>query len=169
MIISHRLEVAAITIAVQRASVVTASAAFLPPASFNARTSMVCDPRGLAVRVLIVDDSRSFLDAARVLLELEGLTIVGMVSTSAEALRAAEAVRPDVVLVDIMLAGESGFDLARSLVADDHSGESAVILVSTHAEADFADLIADSPAAGFLPKSDLSADAIGRVVASRSR
>ena len=35
-----------------------------------------------------------------------------------------------------------------------------VILISTHSEADFADLIAESPAVGFLSKSDLSADAI---------
>ena len=33
-----------------------------------------------------------------------------------------------------------------------------MILISTHAEADFADLIADSPATGFLPKSELSAE-----------
>ena len=123
----------------------------------------------MAFRVLIVDDNRSFLTAAHVLLELEGLAIVGMASTSAEALRTAVAVRPDVVLVDITLAGQSGFDLARKLDADDHSGESTVILVSTHAKADFADLIAESPATGFLPKSELSADAIERLVAGRSR
>jgi hypothetical protein len=39
-----------------------------------------------------------------------------------------------------------------------------VILISTHAEADFADLIAASPAAGFLPKSELSLDAIARIL-----
>jgi hypothetical protein len=39
-----------------------------------------------------------------------------------------------------------------------------VILISTHSEADFADLIAESPAAGFLPKGELSADAIRRIV-----
>jgi len=35
-----------------------------------------------------------------------------------------------------------------------------VILISTHAEQDYAELIAGSPAIGFLPKSVLSADAI---------
>jgi DNA-binding NarL/FixJ family response regulator len=123
----------------------------------------------VALRVLIVDDDRPFLDAARVLLELEGMTVVGMASTSAEAIRTAEATRPDVVLVDIALGGESGFDVVRSLVAADPSGGAIAILVSTHAEADFADLIAESPAAGFLPKSELSADAIKRFVAGRSR
>jgi hypothetical protein len=43
-------------------------------------------------------------------------------------------------------------------------GRAAVILISTHSEADFADLIAESPAAGFLSKGDLSARAIRRIV-----
>ena len=43
-----------------------------------------------------------------------------------------------------------------------------MILISTHAEADFADLIADSPATGFLPKSELSADAIRHILDRRS-
>jgi PleD family two-component response regulator len=117
-------------------------------------------------RVLIVDDNRSFLDAARVLLEREGLLISGVTTTPEEALRQAEAFRPEVVLVDIMLANESGFDLVRRLVAHDRAGGTAVILISTHSGEDFADLIAESPAVGFLPKSELSADAIGRIVES---
>jgi DNA-binding NarL/FixJ family response regulator len=66
------------------------------------------------------------------------------------------------VLIDITLAGESGFELARQLSARDNNA-AALILISTHAQADFADLIADSPAAGFVPKSELSADAIRRI------
>jgi DNA-binding NarL/FixJ family response regulator len=119
-------------------------------------------------RVLIVDDNRSFLDAARVLLEREGVSVVGVCSTSAEALRKAEELRPDVALVDIMLAGESGFELARNLVEHVSDGGPAVILISTHAEADFGDLIAESPATGFLPKSELSADAIRLILDGRS-
>jgi DNA-binding NarL/FixJ family response regulator len=80
-----------------------------------------------------------------------------------------QELRPDVVLVDIMLAGESGFELARRLDEDARGGAAAVILVSTHAEADFADLIAESPALGFLPKSALSADAIRRMVNGQAR
>jgi two-component system, NarL family, nitrate/nitrite response regulator NarL len=114
--------------------------------------------------VLIVDDNQSFLDAARVLLERQGVRVSGVASTSADALRRAEELRPEVVLVDIMLAGESGFDVARRLVEHDRDGWSAVILISTYSEADFAELIAESPATGFLPKSELSADAIRRVV-----
>jgi CheY-like chemotaxis protein len=64
------------------------------------------------VRCLIVDDSPWFLDAARSLLEREGITVVGVASTGAEALRRTAEFRPDVMLVDIDLGGESGFELA---------------------------------------------------------
>jgi DNA-binding NarL/FixJ family response regulator len=118
----------------------------------------------MPIRCLVVDDSRSFLDAARAVLEREGLTIVGVASTGREALRQAEALRPDVVLLDISLGDESGFDVARQLVEDHGAGGATVILISTHSEADFADLIAESPAAGFVPKSELSASAIRRIL-----
>jgi DNA-binding NarL/FixJ family response regulator len=77
--------------------------------------------------------------------------------------------RPQVVLVDISLGGESGFDLARRLAGYRRGGGPAVILISTHAEADFADLIAESPAAGFVPKPELSAQAIRRILDGRTR
>jgi DNA-binding NarL/FixJ family response regulator len=109
------------------------------------------------LRCLIVDDNRRFLDAARGLLEREGLSVVGVASTSAEALRQVQELQPDVTLVDIDLGGESGFELVRRL-AD--LAPLRMILVSTHAEQDYADLIAASPALGFVPKSALSAAAI---------
>jgi DNA-binding NarL/FixJ family response regulator len=118
----------------------------------------------MPIRFLVVDDSRSFLEAARRLLEREGLTIAGVASSCSEALQEARALRPDVVLVDISLGEESGFDVARRLVEDSRAGGPTVILISTHSEADFADLIAESPAAGFLPKSELSASAIRRML-----
>jgi DNA-binding NarL/FixJ family response regulator len=116
------------------------------------------------IRCLVVDDSRSFLDAARAVLEREGLAIVGVASTGPEALRQAETLRPDVVLLDISLGEESGFDVARQLVEDYGAGGVTVILISTHSEADFEDLIAESSAAGFVPKSELSATAIRRIL-----
>ena len=122
----------------------------------------------MAFDVLIVDDSQLFLDAARDLLERQGLRIVGLASTSAEAMRQSAELHPDVVLIDITLAGESGFELARQLSAPDRAA-AALILISTHARADFADLIAESPAAGFLPKSELSADAIRRIASGNGR
>jgi DNA-binding NarL/FixJ family response regulator len=123
----------------------------------------------IPLRCLIVDDSARFCQAARGLLEREGLTVVGVAASSAEALELAAALRPDVVLVDIVLGAESGFELAQRLVDADPDGRSSVILISTHAEADFADLIGDSAAAGFLPKAELSASAIRSIHDSRPR
>jgi DNA-binding NarL/FixJ family response regulator len=107
----------------------------------------------VSLRCVIVDDSPRFLEAARGLLERQRLSVVGVAGSVAEAIRRVDECRPDVVLVDLALGTESGFDLARRLRA-------RVILISTHAEQDYADLIAASPAVGFLSKSDLSADAV---------
>jgi CheY-like chemotaxis protein len=123
----------------------------------------------MSVRVLIVDDNACFLAVAKAVLEREGISVAGVVSTAAEALREAEQLPLDVVLVDITLAGESGLELARRLVEQNRDGERSVILISTHAESDFADLIADSPARAFLPKSELSADAIRGILDGEAR
>jgi DNA-binding NarL/FixJ family response regulator len=113
------------------------------------------------LRVLIVDDSQAFLTAAHSLLEQERLDVVECALTSTEAMRLARQLRPDVVLVDVMLGGESGLELARRLADQDGP---AVILVSTHEEEDLAELLADSPAAGFVAKSDLCAAAIRQIL-----
>lgn len=107
----------------------------------------------MSLRCVIVDDSPRFLEAARGLLERQRLSVVGVASTGAEAVRRVDETRPDFVLVDLALGAESGLALTRRLAPP-------VILISTHAEQDYADLIAASPAVGFLSKSDLSAGAI---------
>jgi DNA-binding NarL/FixJ family response regulator len=110
------------------------------------------------VRCLIVDDSRRFLDAARGLLERQGFDVVGVASNGSDAVELVKQLNPDVTLLDIDLGGESGFEVARLLQRQETSAR--VILISTHAEEDYRDLIAESPALGFVPKSDLSAGAI---------
>ena len=115
------------------------------------------------LRCLIVDDSDAFLEAARALLEREGVTVVGVASSTAQALQQARALQPDVILVDIGLGDESGFDLAGLLARDGQGGGAKVILISTRDEADYTELIAESPAAGFLAKSELSARGIGQI------
>jgi CheY-like chemotaxis protein len=120
--------------------------------------------RGGQLRCVIVDDSADFVDAARRLLERDGITVVGAASTSAEALRCAEALQPDVILVDVDLGAENGFELADQL---DRSGMPApppVILISAHDEQDFADMIAASPAIGFVAKLALTSGAVRALV-----
>jgi DNA-binding NarL/FixJ family response regulator len=118
----------------------------------------------MRLRFLLVDDNAAFLEAASVVLRREGMTVVGVASNTARALQEAGALRPDVILVDIGLGDESGFELARLLARDERGGGAAVILTSARAEADYPELIAESPAAGFLAKSELSAQGICRIL-----
>jgi CheY-like chemotaxis protein len=122
----------------------------------------------MAVRCLLVDDNSGFLQSARLLLEREGIRVVAMASTGAEALRHAEELRPDVVLVDVDLGGENGFEVVRTLYDRLGAATPELILISIHAEQDLADLLAASPAVGFISKSQLSAGAIRSLLDGRT-
>jgi DNA-binding NarL/FixJ family response regulator len=127
-------------------------------------TAMSTEHRGDLIascgRCLIVDDNERFLAVAQDHLMNGGVDVVGTATNQADALRQAEALHPDIVLADIRLGGESGFVLAPRLVESLPELDGRVVLISTHDEDDFADLIADSPAVGFIPKIRLSAHAI---------
>src|ERR1700739_456673 len=103
------------------------------PASPNAEAPDRGQSDRMPLRCLLVDDNDAFLATASLLLEREGLTVVGVASTIAQALRQARVLRPDLILVDIGLGDESGFDLAQLLARDDPAAD--VILISTGAEA----------------------------------
>jgi CheY-like chemotaxis protein len=66
------------------------------------------------MRCVIVDDDEAFVQAARTLLEREGMTVTGSAGSGAEAVQRVRALRPDVVLIDIRLGEESGFEAAGS-------------------------------------------------------
>jgi DNA-binding NarL/FixJ family response regulator len=134
-------------------------------ATFIVGRRWAADTGGVSISVLIVDDNEPWMAAAAALLEREGVSVSGVVSSSATALRDVRELRPDVVLVDIFLGAENGLELARQL-SDDEGCRSEVILISSHAEDDFVDLISASPARGFLPKSELSAQAIREQLAA---
>ena len=112
---------------------------------------------------LIVDDNHDFLRAASDLLEHEGISVVGAVSTRAQACRSSRELRPDVALVDIDLGEESGFDVAQDL-AGQAGPQPRVILISGYSGDDFAEMIADSPAVSFLAKANLSGEAIRSIL-----
>ncbi len=83
--------------------------------------------------------------------------VVRVALSGTEALARAAELTTDVVLVDLDLDGESGFDVGVELA---RSVSCVIILISTHALDDVQELVAGSPARGFLPKSALSARAI---------
>jgi DNA-binding NarL/FixJ family response regulator len=87
------------------------------------------------------------------------------VGEAAEALSALDAVgrlRPDVVMLDIQLPDLDGFEVARRLA---QAGDPPVIvLVSSRDRSAYRRRLADSPARGFIPKSDLSGAVVAALV-----
>jgi CheY-like chemotaxis protein len=120
----------------------------------------------MSVRCLIVDDNRDFLRAATDLLERSGIAVVGVASTGPEASRASAELQPDVVLVDIDLGEESGFDVARQLAGQVGRDQPRVILMSAHSAEDFTDMVAESPTTSFLLKEALTGPAVLKLLAS---
>jgi CheY-like chemotaxis protein len=112
--------------------------------------------------ILIVDDHDGFRTFARGMLEAAGFT-VAEAATGAQATEAARTLRPGLVLLDIQLPDFDGFEVARRLAADP-AGDPVpvVVLTSTREASDYGGLIAASPAAGFLPKDQLSGAALRR-------
>jgi DNA-binding NarL/FixJ family response regulator len=123
-----------------------------------------CNSFGVPIRCLIVDDNSSFRQEMRGLLEEQGIDVVGSAAGGAEALQQIAELRPDVALIDIDLGGESGLALASRLQVGARDAVPHVILISTHEESEYADLIDASPALGFLAKTELSAATIRRML-----
>lgn len=113
-----------------------------------------------ALNCVVVDDSTTFLNAAQASLHGDGVTVVGTCRTPDQARETLRRVAADVVLVDVMLGTDSGLDLARELTAM----ALPVVLISTHTEDDLRELLAASPAIGFVEKSQLSAQRIRALV-----
>jgi DNA-binding NarL/FixJ family response regulator len=132
-----------------------------------ARHEHPCNRPGvIPPRYLIVDDNTSFREEMRALLLEQGLDVVGDAGSAADAHRQIAELRPDVALIDIDLGGESGLELVRQLRQEPRDAAAPhVILISTHDEAEYADLIQASSAIGFLAKNDLSAASIRRMLA----
>jgi DNA-binding NarL/FixJ family response regulator len=116
----------------------------------------------MTMSVLIVDDHTAFRTFVRALLEADGIDIAGEATDGAQAVEAAEALHPDVVLLDINLPKLDGFEVARRI---SHSGGPKVVLTSSRPASDYGTKLDDSPAVGFLPKNELSGEALRRLVA----
>jgi CheY-like chemotaxis protein len=117
------------------------------------------------VSVLIVDDHPSFRATARELLESEGCAVVGEAVDGHAAIAAAQRLQPDLVLLDVQLPDLDGFEVAARLAA--LNLRSAVVLTSSRAEADFGPLVARSGARAFVPKAELSGQALAALLSPR--
>ena len=122
---------------------------------------LVCDHEYVTT-VLIVDDHPSFRATARALLEAEGFDVLGEASDGRAAIEAAEDLRPDIVLLDVQLPDQTGFDVASRLTGDGLCV--GVILVSSRDGSDYGPLVEESGALGFVPKAELSGDRIAALI-----
>jgi DNA-binding NarL/FixJ family response regulator len=113
--------------------------------------------------VLIVDDHAGFRTCAREFLEAAGFTVVGEAADAASGIAAVADLHPDVVLLDVQLPDIDGVRAAKQIAARD--GGTAIVLTSSRDLADCSGPLDDTPARGFLLKSDLSGEAIRELVA----
>jgi CheY-like chemotaxis protein len=120
-----------------------------------------------AAAILVVDDHDGFRVFARRMLEAAGFT-VAEAATGTQATEAALLVRPRLVLLDIQLPDVDGFEVARRL-ATQAPGGPVIVLTSTREASDYGGLIAASPAAGFVPKDQLSGAALRRFLPEDQR
>jgi DNA-binding NarL/FixJ family response regulator len=112
--------------------------------------------------VVIVDDDSGFRSLARALLEAEGFDVVGEADDGTSALAAVDLLHPRVVLLDIQLPGLDGFEVAERLA---RAGDPpVVVLVSARGVSSYRRRLAQSPARGFIPKSELSGNALATLV-----
>ncbi|HYH58637.1 MAG TPA: response regulator transcription factor [Thermoleophilaceae bacterium] len=118
------------------------------------------------MKVLIVDDHAGFRASARRMLEADGFEVVAEAASGGDALQAAEDWRPELVLLDVHLPDGQGFDVAERLLVNGYSP--AIVLTSSRDASDFGPLVERSGARGFIPKSELSGEAIRRVVDERA-
>jgi DNA-binding NarL/FixJ family response regulator len=132
-------------------------------ASPTARAQVLChDPR-VSPTVLIVDDHPSFRASARAMLESAGFDVVGEATDGASALDAVESLEPSLVLLDVQLPDMSGFDVCAEICCRNPSP--SVIFVSSRDASDYGELVSSSAAAGFVPKDELTGDAVTALLA----
>jgi DNA-binding NarL/FixJ family response regulator len=113
--------------------------------------------------VLIVDDHPTFRRFARRLLEAAGFDVVGEAIDGAGAIEAARQLRPEAVLVDVLLPDVSGLDVAFELAGT--ADAPAVVLTSSRSAGDLGIALYETPARGFIPKASFTGAAFAELVA----
>jgi DNA-binding NarL/FixJ family response regulator len=112
--------------------------------------------------ILIVDDHPSFRGMARAILESEGFDVIGEAADGTSAIEAAKSLRPDVILLDVQLPDIDGFEVAAALT--ENGSSPAIVMTSSRDARDFGSLVEKSGARGFIPKAELSAEAVSALL-----
>jgi DNA-binding NarL/FixJ family response regulator len=104
-------------------------------------------------RIYIVDDHAMFRDGLRQMINLEpDLSVCGDAPDAAQAMAEIPECRPDLVIVDISLAGTSGIDLVKAIKREFE--DLAVLVVSMHDESLYGERALRAGAMGYIMKSE---------------
>jgi DNA-binding response OmpR family regulator len=83
--------------------------------------------------VLVIDDEAPIRLLCRVNLEAEGMKVVEA-SDGDAGLEAARTELPDVILLDVMMPGRNGWEVAEELLADDRTSGIPIVFLTARAE-----------------------------------
>jgi DNA-binding NarL/FixJ family response regulator len=108
--------------------------------------------------ILIVDDHAGFRRSAHRLLDAEGFDVVGESASGASAVAQVRALRPQVVLLDVLLPDMDGFAVAEMLAQE--AAAPRVVLTSSREASEFGMRLRGTSAHGFLAKAELSGAAL---------
>jgi len=104
-----------------------------------------------AIRILLVDDNAEFLEATtRFLADKPGIEVAGRMLSGREALRQTPLLRPDFVLMDLMMPEMDG--LEATMLLKKLPDPPTVIVVSLHDDLSFRNAVQEAGADGFLTK-----------------
>jgi DNA-binding NarL/FixJ family response regulator len=111
------------------------------------------------VRVLIVDDQLPFREAARMVVEMtDGFEVAGEAGDGEEGVEMTQALKPDLVLMDVQMPGIDGLEATRRIRELDDAPN--VVVMSTHESGDYRETALDAGAHTFIPKSEFSMKAL---------
>jgi two-component system nitrate/nitrite response regulator NarL len=88
----------------------------------------------------------------------DGFDVTGDVHDGAAAIAAVREQHPDVVLLDVQLPDIDGFEVAERLACD--PGAPSIVLTSSRSASDYGSRLRNSHAKAFIPKQDLSGQAL---------
>ena len=88
----------------------------------------------MAKRVLVVDDDRVIQQLLEVNLQLEGYEVVATASDGREALDKIAELKPDLVILDIMMPKMDGLEVCRHLKAEPTLAKIPIVLLSARAQ-----------------------------------
>jgi CheY-like chemotaxis protein len=103
-------------------------------------------------RILLLDDSTITLEMEKAVLEDRGYT-VAIASNLLEFQAHLDKFQPDVILTDLMMPDVSGKDIVRVLKQDFHTEKIPIVLFSSKADDELAEIAEQAGADGFLSKS----------------